>query len=241
MPFSVASVSQLEERRAKYAPVAAALAAYHGRKHFQPHDGMEELVSCILSQNTTDANRDRAFDALKARYNDWDEVAQADRREFIDVIRPAGLANSKGPNIQATLQIIQEQRGAYNIDFVTDLEPAEAIAWLLSLPGVGRKTASIVLCFGYGMSAFPVDTHVLRVGQRIGFLPARISADNAHVVMEAIVPPEDYYSFHLQLIYHGRRVCKARTPLCAICPLQRWCDYYQASEREKATTDEQTD
>jgi endonuclease-3 len=240
MPFDVAKVTQLEQRRAKYPPIAAALEAYHGRKNFKPHDGMEELVSCILSQNTTDANRDRAYDNLRARFPTWDEVANADTQDLIETVRPAGLANSKAPNIQATLREIHRQRGAYNIDFLTDLPPHEAIAWLLSLPGVGRKTASIVLCFGYGMSAFPVDTHVLRVGQRIGFLPAKITADNAHVVMEAIVPPEDYYSFHLQLIYHGRRVCKARSPLCGICPIQQWCDYYNATADQKAIVDEQT-
>ncbi len=240
MPFDVAKVSHLDQRREKYVPVATALEAYHGRKQFKPHDGMEELVSCILSQNTTDANRDRAYDNLRARFSTWDEVANADTKELIDVVRPAGLANSKAPNIQASLHEIYRQRGAYNIDFITDLPPEEAINWLLSLPGVGRKTASIVLCFGYGMSAFPVDTHVLRVGQRIGFLPAKISADNAHVVMEAIVPSQDYYSFHLQLIYHGRRVCKARSPLCSICPIQQWCDYYNAPAEQKAAVDEQT-
>lgn len=238
MPFSLEQVANLEQRRAKYPPIAAALEAYHGRKHFKPHDGMDELVSCILSQNTTDANRDRAFAALKARYPTWDAVAHADPDELIDVIRPAGLANSKGPNIQAALRAIHAQRGAYNIDFLKALPPQEALAWLLTLPGVGRKTASIVLCFGFGMAAFPVDTHVLRVGQRIGFLPPRISADNAHLVMEAIVPPEDYYSFHLQLIYHGRRVCKARAPLCSLCPIQPWCDYYQSGEASSG--DDQT-
>jgi endonuclease-3 len=228
MPFSIESVPHLDERRAKYAPIAAALEAHYGRKSFKPHDGMDELVSCILSQNTTDANRDRAFEALKARYASWQEVADADPAELIEVIRPAGLANSKGPNIQAALRAIYAERGEYNIDFLAALPPSQAIDWLLKLPGVGRKTASIVLCFGYGMAAFPVDTHVLRVGQRIGFLPPRISADNAHLVMEAIVPPEDYYPFHLQLIYHGRRICKARAPLCSLCPIQQWCDYFKS-------------
>jgi len=241
MPFSADRLSDLALRRAKYPPIAAALEAYHGRKSFKPHDGMDELVSCILSQNTTDANRDRAFDALRARYRSWDEVAHADPAELIDVIRPAGLANSKGPNIQATLQAIKAQRSDYNIDFLAALPPAEAVSWLLALPGVGRKTASIVLCFGYGMAAFPVDTHVLRVGQRIGFLPPRISAYNAHLVMEAFVPPQDYYSFHLQLIYQGRRVCKARAPLCALCPIQQWCDFYQSGLPAVTGDDEQTD
>jgi endonuclease III len=226
MPFSVEKIPNLEARRAKYPPVASALEAMHGRKTFKPHDGMDELVSCILSQNTTDASRDKAFFALKARYPDWAAVQNAPTDEFIDVVRPAGLANSKGPNIQATLREIFRQRGEYNIDFLKEMPTHEAIAWLLALPGVGRKTASIVLCFGYGLPAFPVDTHVLRVGGRIGFLPAKISADNAHVVMEALVPPDEYYPFHLQLIYHGRKVCHARQPNCAICPIQAYCDFY---------------
>jgi len=228
MPFSLDRITDLERRRAKYPAVAPALEQLHGRKTFKPHDGMDELVSCILSQNTTDANRDRAFDALKARYATWQDVVDAPEDELIDVIRPAGLANSKGPNIQAALRVIHERAGAYNIDMLTGMEPQEAIDWLLSLPGVGRKTASIVLCFGYGMPAFPVDTHVLRVGARIGFLPEKISADNAHVVMEAIVPPPEYYPFHLQLIYHGRRVCRARGPLCSQCPVTAHCDYFEA-------------
>lgn len=232
MPFVIDTIPDLERRRSKFPLVAPLLEALHGRKDFKPHDGMDELVSCILSQNTTDANRDRAFDALKARYHSWTEVEQAPRAEFIEVCRPAGLANTKAPNIQATLREIYRQQGVYSIDFLLEMVPQDAIAWLLTLPGVGRKTASIVLCFGYGLPAFPVDTHVLRVGQRIGFLPARINADNAHVVMEAIVPPTEYYSFHLQLIYHGRRVCQARRPLCAQCPITAYCDYFQSGQAD---------
>lgn len=224
-------IDRLEERRAKYAPVAAALEELHGRKTFRPHDGMDELVSCILSQNTTDANRDRAFDALKARYADWAEVEQAPLEDLIETVRPAGLASAKAANIQAALREIYRQRGAYNIDFLQELSVPEAKAWLTSLAGVGPKTAAIVLCFGFGMAAFPVDTHVHRVGQRIGFLPEGISANAAHDVMEALVPAEDYYPFHLQLIYHGRSVCKARQPLCDRCPLTEYCDYYAKTER----------
>jgi len=189
---------------------------------------MDELVSCILSQSTTDANRDRGFAALKARYATWAEVHHAPSQELIDTIRPAGLANSKGPRIQGALARIYAERGEYAIDFLSSLPPAEAKAWLMNLPGVGPKTAAIVLCFGYGMPAFPVDTHVHRVGQRIGFLPAKISADDAHPVMEAIVPPDAYYAFHLQMIYHGRDLCRARNPLCASCPIQQWCDFYRS-------------
>lgn len=212
---------------AKYHCVAPHLEHLYGRKPFKPHDGMDELVSCILSQSTTDANRDRGFDAIKARYANWQEVSDAPTAEFIDTIRPAGLANSKGPRIQNALARIYAERGAYNIDFLADLPIEEAKAWLTSLPGVGPKTAAIVLCFGYGRQAFPVDTHIHRVGIRLGFLPPRISADAAHPLMEAIVPPEEYYPFHLQMIYHGRTLCRARTPLCDRCPLQVCCNAYQ--------------
>jgi endonuclease-3 len=212
--------------------VAAALEKTYGRKVFKPHDGMDELVSCILSQNTNDANRDRGFDALKARYATWAEVHHAPLHELIDTIRPAGLSNSKAPRIQFALAQILAERGDYNIDFLQDLPVDEAKAWLQNLPGVGPKTAAIVLCFGYGRAAFPVDTHVHRVGIRIGFLPEKISADDAHPVMEAIVPPEEYYPFHLQMIYHGRAICKARGPLCERCPITAYCDYYRRSIRQ---------
>ena len=216
----------IEALKEKYRKIAPLLEAEYGRKSFKPHDGMDELVSCILSQSTTDANRDRGFDALKAKYPNWDAVCHAPEDEFIDTIRPAGLANSKGPRIQAALAQICDERGEYNIDFLEDMPVGEAKEWLMALPGVGPKTAAIVLCFGYGMPAFPVDTHIHRVGKRLGFLPEKISANNAHPAMEAIVPPEEYYPFHLQMIYHGRAICKARGPLCEQCPISQHCDYY---------------
>jgi endonuclease-3 len=124
------------------------------------------------------------------------------------------------------LERIIAERGAYDIDFLADLPLDEARAWLVDLDGVGPKTAAIVLCFAYNRPAFPVDTHVHRVGQRIGFLPQGISAEKAHPVMEAITPPEDYYAFHIQLITHGRQMCQARRPQCERCPLADYCDYY---------------
>lgn len=228
------AIANLEALREKYHALAPALEAEYGRKTFKPHDGMDELVSCILSQSTTDANRDRGFNALKERYPDWAAVHHAPTEEFIDTIRPAGLANSKGPRIQAALAQIYEERGAYNIDFLQQMTPDEAKAWLMRLPGVGPKTAAIVLCFGYGMPAFPVDTHVHRVGKRLGFLPPKITPDDAHPVMEAIVPPAEYYPFHLQMIYHGRAICKARQPLCERCPIAEYCDEYQDSIKPRA-------
>jgi len=219
-------IENLEQKQAKFRQVAPLLEAEYGRKEWQRHDGMDELISCILSQSTTDANRDRGFSALKERFPTWEAVHHAPEEEVVNTIRPAGLANSKAPYIQGSLAAIYEERGEYNIDFLQDMGVPKAKEWLTRLPGVGAKTAAIVLCFGFGMHAFPVDTHVQRVGKRLGFLPQKISADKAHDHMEAIVPPEEYYAFHLQMIYHGRALCKARNPLCERCPLQAHCDYY---------------
>jgi endonuclease-3 len=215
-------------RQAKYPPVAAALAQLYGTPQWRTDwPPLDELVSCILSQNTTDTNRDRAFDALKARYATWQDVVDAPTAEVIETVRLAGLANQKGPRIQGVLRYIQAERGAFDIGFLADLPLEEARAWLMALDGVGPKTAAIVLCFALNRPAFPVDTHVHRVGQRIGFLPQGISAERAHAVMEALVPPADYYAFHINLIQHGRTICKARTPQCARCPITAHCDYFQ--------------
>jgi endonuclease-3 len=217
-----------ERRQAKYAPVAELLADLYGvpqwRKNTPP---MDELISCILSQNTSDTNRDRGFDSLKARYPTWQAVLDAPTGELIETIRMAGLANTKAPRIQQILSIIKTECGDFNIDFLNDLPLDEARNWLTSLPGVGPKTAAIVLCFAFNRPAFPVDTHIHRVGKRIGFLPEKISADHAHPIMEALVPPQDYYAFHINLIQHGRKVCQARQARCERCPLTPYCDYYQ--------------
>lgn len=225
-------IENLDAKQAKYRQIAPPLEETYGRKHWKRHDGMDELVSCILSQSTTDANRDRGFDALKATYPTWEAVHHAPEDELIETIRPAGLANSKGPYIQGSLAGIFEERGEYNIDFIEDMPVDEAKKWLTKLPGVGPKTAAIVLCFGYNRPAFPVDTHVHRLGKRIGLLPPKISANKAHEHMEAIVPDEEFYAFHLQLIYHGRAICKARSPKCEACPIQQHCDYYHTLDND---------
>ncbi len=223
------TIPDFERRAAKYPPVAEALREKYGYPGWRPYlEPLDELIDCILSQSTTDRNRDRAFAALKERFPTWGDVLNAPQSEVIDAIKPAGLSNQKGPRIQAVLRRIQDERGELDIDFLGDLPVDEAKAWLVRFDGVGPKTAAIVLCFAFNMPAFPVDTHIHRLGQRIGFLPEGISADKAHPVMEAIVPPDDYYAFHLNLIRHGREICHARKPLCEQCPLRPYCDYYQA-------------
>ncbi len=221
-------IDDYARRAAKYDPVARLLRERYGYPDWRPAlPPLDELIDCILSQSTTDANRDRAFDSLKARFTSWEDVRDADVKDVIEAIKAAGLSNQKAPRIQQVLRTITEQRSVLNIDFLGEIDLEEARAWLVSLDGVGPKTAAIVLCFAFNRAAFPVDTHVHRVSQRIGFVPESYSAEKAHPLMEAIVPPQDYYPFHLNMIRHGREVCHARRPECELCPLTAYCDYYQ--------------
>ncbi len=220
-------VDNFDRRKSKYGPVAAALTEVYGKLDWsRSQDGMDELISCILSQSTSDTNRDRAFERLKSSYDSWQAVRYADIAELTDVIRPAGLANQKAPRIQDVLATIHDKAGKYSIDFLDELSIEEAKNWLVALKGVGPKTAAIVLCFAYGRPAFPVDTHIYRVSKRIGFIPEKLSANDAHPVMEAMVPADDYYQFHIQLIQHGRDTCHARKPTCEECSLTKYCDYF---------------
>ncbi len=191
-----------------------------------PLPPLDELVSTILSQSTTDTNRDRAFTALRERFPTWEAVRDAEPSAVIDAIRTAGLANQKGPRIQAALRQITEQRGELNLHFLADLPPEQAAAWLTQFKGVGPKTAAIVLLFSLGLPAFPVDTHVQRVTGRLGLRPEKMTAEKAHPHLASLFPPEAYYAAHLNLIRLGRQICPARKPNCPECPLQDLCDYY---------------
>jgi len=190
-----------------------------------PLPAIDELVSTILSQNTNDVNRDRGFHALRAKFPTWEEVRDADPEEVIESIRPAGLANQKGPRIQQVLRSITGERGSLNLDFLADLPLEEARAWLTKFNGVGPKTAAIVLCFSLNMPAFPVDTHIYRVSGRIGLRPEKMTVEQAHPHLESVFPPETYYAAHLNLIRLGREVCGARKPNCPQCPIRKLCDY----------------
>ena len=190
-----------------------------------PLPPVDELVSTILSQNTNDSNRDRAFDALRAKFATWEAVRDAKAGEVIAAIRPAGLANQKGPRIQRVLRQITEERGSLDLSFLKDLHIEEARAWLMKFNGVGPKTAAIVLCFSLGRPAFPVDTHIYRVSGRIGLRPDKMTVEQAHPHLEDLFPPETYYAAHLNLIRLGREICSARKPNCLICPIRKLCDF----------------
>ena len=190
-----------------------------------PLPPIDELVSTILSQNTNDTNRDRAFNALRAKFPTWESVRDAKTSEVVNAIRPAGLANQKGPRIQKVLKEITKERGDLDLWFLKDLPLEEARAWLMKFNGVGPKTAAIVLCFSLNRPAFPVDTHIYRVTGRIGLRPETMTVEQAHPYLEKLFPPKTYYAAHLNLIRLGRQVCHARKPDCPKCPIKRLCDY----------------
>jgi endonuclease-3 len=200
----------------------------YGEPERSTMDAVSELVCTILSQNTNDLNRDRAYTALRAKFPTWEQVRDAPVKQIVAAIRSAGLANQKGPRIQHVLRRITELKPGQplNIDFLADMPVEEAKQWLMSLDGVGPKTAAIVLLFSLNRPAFPVDTHIHRVTTRLGLIPEGTTAEKAHALLEGLVPPEWYYAFHLNVIAHGRAVCKAQNPHCPVCPLSKHCDYF---------------
>lgn len=209
------------------------LIAFYGEPVWRnPLPPVDELVSTILSQNTNDVNRDRAFESLRARFPSWEQVRDADSDEVIEAVRVAGLANQKGPRIQQVLREITKERGDLDLSFLGEMPLDEARQWLTKFNGVGPKTAAIVLCFSLNRPAFPVDTHVYRVTGRIGLRPAKMSVEQAHPYLESILPPETYYAAHLNIIRLGREICNARKPNCPVCPVFELCDYESKTSLE---------
>lgn len=227
------------------------LEARYGAQHWQRGlDPISQIVLTILTQNTADTNAEKAFEALRLRYPsrlaaeahdpgigwggeglstapppDWSMVEHAPLPELVDVIRPGGLAPQKAPRIQATLARIREERGAYDLDFLAEMPALEARDWLTSVDGIGKKTASIVLAFSFGRPVMAVDRHVERVSKRIGIIPPKATADQAHDLYLELVEPDRMYAGHVLLIHHGRAICHAQNPACDICPVRDRCRY----------------
>lgn len=213
--------------RAKAEEVFARLNAHFGTPEWTGgQDAVDELILTILSANTNDVNSGRAFRQLKETFDDdWEAVRTAPLPVIKAAIRTAGMYNQKAPRIVETLTRIKEQEGAYNLDHLATMAVADAFAYLTALPGVGHKTASIVLLFCFNRGSFPVDTHVQRITQRVGISGRRDSPEKIKGIWERLLPAETYYPLHLNLIRHGREICDARKPKCEICPLQSCCDY----------------
>jgi endonuclease-3 len=202
------------------------LRGYYGRPRNTAHRApLDELVLTILSQNTNDRNRDVAYSRLRARFASWGQIAAAPREEVEEAIRPGGISKVKSGRIQAILRTIGARSDGLELDWLESAPRSEAFEYLESLPGVGRKTAACVLLFSYDRPELPVDTHVYRVSTRLGLIPPRASFGDAHELMRSLTDPADVYELHVNLIRHGRRLCKPQRPLCEECPLRRLCPY----------------
>jgi len=225
------------------------LAGIYGEQRWEARlDATSELILTILTQNTADVNAEKAYEALRREYPsdrtpeehhpgigwggdglstapppDWTAVEHAPLPQLIDVIRPGGLAPQKAPRLQATLRHIREQRGDYSLEFLGDMPALEARDWLTSIDGIGKKTASIVLAFCFGMPVMAVDRHVERVSKRIGLIPEKATADQAHDLYLGILEPDEMYAAHVLLIHHGRALCHAQNPKHDLCPIRDRC------------------
>ena len=197
------------------------------------YDAITELVFTILSQHTSDYNSERAFKSLMDTFESLEEIAQGDTELIAKAINIGGLAKIKAPRIKQALNMVMELRGSLDLSFLKEMSLPEAKAWLRQIPGIGPKSAGIVLCFSLGMPVMAVDTHVYRVAKRLGLIGPKTTADQAHDILEEKVAPERRYPFHVALINHGRRVCKAPRPLCHECVLAHGCPSQPLFQREK--------
>jgi endonuclease III len=227
------------------------LAGAYGRPTWERRlDPTSELVLTILSQNSADVNAEQAFDSLRRAFPsarppemhlpgggwggvglaeapppEWMAVETAPLPDLVEAIRPGGLAQQKAPRIQAALRRIREERGDHSLEFLGSMEPLEARAWLTRIDGIGKKTASVLLLFCFGQPLMPVDRHVERVSHRIGLIPPKATADDAHDLYLALLSPEEMYEGHVNLIRHGRLTCHARRPACDRCPVRPRCRF----------------
>jgi endonuclease-3 len=232
MSTRTAKSSWRRPRRVRVRAIRDRLREIYGRPINEPHGHpIAELVRTILSQNTNDRNRDVAYARLRERLPTWVAVRDAPVAEVEAAIQPGGLSKTKAPRIQEVLRQLPNEAGEPTLDWLEATERDEAIAFLIELPGVGRKTAACVMIFALGRPEIPVDTHVYRVGGRLGLFPPGASFELAHDEMLAITDPEDAYELHMNLITHGRRVCRPR-PRCEECALQRMCPWFRAHRSE---------
>jgi endonuclease-3 len=209
---------------------ASRLEKHQGRKQWgSAQDPVALLVETILSHNTNDRNRDMAFQALQSAYPSWQNVIDTDHDDLALTIRSAGLNHQKAERIQFVLQSLLAEQGEFTLKHYESMSVAEALEAITQYPGIGKKTAGIVLTFGLNKPYFAVDTHINRISRRIGWVQEK---EDAHDVMNILVPNDQKGQFHMQLIQHGRETCKARKPLCDVCVLQDMCQFFQSSTQE---------
>lgn len=219
-----------DQLRAKTWEVYQRLVRAQGERPLKPRrEPMRELISTMLSHRTTHRNEELAYERMWQRFGSWEAIRDAPVQELAAAIAPANFAEAKAPNIQATLQRIIAERGEPTIDFLRDLPADEGLRWLMTLPGVGIKTASLVLLFCFSKPVMPVDTHVHRVGQRLGLIGSKVDANAAHIRLLALLPPDPpiLFNFHVSMLRHGQQICVWGTPRCERCVLTDVCDWYR--------------
>jgi endonuclease-3 len=217
----VARTAWTPPSRRRVAALRGRLREFYGRPSAPPHGHpVAELVLTVLSQSTSDRNRDVAYLRLRERFAHWVAVRDAPVGEIEAAIRPGGLSRQKSVRIKAILEALGEEP---SLDHLAGRSVEDARAELCGLPGVGRKTTACVLLFSYGMRDIPVDTHVGRVGTRLGLLRAGAGSDEVHDAMLALTPRGAEQELHVNLLRHGRRICHAQRPQCSVCPLRRMC------------------
>lgn len=217
------SDASMQRAGAPVEAIHARLERAHGAPAKRKRDPLDELVLTILSQNTSDTNRDRAWEALRDRYSDWEAVRGAGVDELEETIRTAGLAGQKAATIRRVLDALVEERGAADLSHLDRMDDVEALDYLTGFKGVGTKTAACVLCFALRRPVMPVDTHVHRVARRLGLAPTDGGRERTHRSLNDAVPPERRFPLHVLFIRHGRRVCTARKPRCSECVLSDAC------------------
>ena len=190
-------------------------------------DPLDMLIQIILSQATSDTNSHRTFSALKKRFPTWDGALRARESTIAECIRAGGLANQKAAVIKSVLGQIKREHGTLDLSFLHDLRDEEAARYLSQFRGIGPKTVACTLLFACRKEVFPLDTHIFRVLRRMGLIPQKCTDARAHEIMNGLVPEGKFYSFHVNLIRHGRALCRPREPLCERCPVVEYCDYGQ--------------
>lgn len=210
-------------RSAEIGELVRRLTERYGPAERERYTPLDELILGILSQNTSDGNRDTAYARLRGRFPTWDAVRTAPRRLVEAAIRPAGLWRQKARAIQGVLSALHAERRRLDLDHLAAMSDAEGLRYLTSFRGVGVKTAACVLCFSLRRPYMPVDTHVHRLARRLGLIAPEVNAEAAHAILNTVVPAAERFAFHIQLIRHGRRVCTAQRPQCHACVLTDVC------------------
>ena len=209
--------------RARVRRLRVRLREVYGIPCAPPHGHpIAELVLTVLSQSANDRNRDVAYFGMRDRFPTWEEVRDAPVDELEEAIRPGGISKVKSARIKSILKVVSE-RGELSLDWLAAMSVFDAQQYLVGLPGVGRKTAACVLLFAFGMHDVPVDTHVSRVGTRLGLFRPGAPFEELHDTMLAITPVGEELELHINLLRHGRRTCHARRPECSGCALARMC------------------